>query len=64
MADSKTSTKTSDKPTEAVDGSDPLGTEKGFIGTAVDQIPNEEYSLESGPDSPSIPEQVERNASA
>ena len=32
---------------------DALGTDKGFTGIKVDPRPNEEYSLESGPDSPS-----------
>lgn len=32
-------------------------TDQGFRGTAVDPIPNEEYSLESGPDSPTAADQ-------
>lgn len=31
--------------------------EQGFIGTKVDPRPNSDYSLESGPDSPSAAEQ-------
>lgn len=31
--------------------------EQGFIGTTPDPIPNSEYSLESGPDSPTLEEQ-------
>jgi hypothetical protein len=29
---------------------------QGYIGTKVDPTPNEEYSLESGPDSPPVSE--------
>lgn len=32
-------------------------TEQGFRGTKVDPLPNEAYSLESGPDSPTPAEQ-------
>ena len=32
-------------------------TEQGFFGRAADPIPNERYSLESGPDSPTVAEQ-------
>lgn len=32
-------------------------TEQGFEGEAVDPLPNSAYSLESGPDSPTIEEQ-------
>lgn len=57
---------TNDAPVadEALDGPDPLGTGKGFIGTKVDPTPNEEYSLESGPDSPSASEAREAAASS
>lgn len=34
-------------------GEEALGTDKGYIGEKVDPRPNEDYSLESGPDSPS-----------
>ena len=34
-------------------------TKQGFIGTEVDPIPNSAYSLQSGPDSPTIDEQRE-----
>lgn len=43
------------------DGAPPLALDKandqGFIGTKVDPLPNEAYSLETGPDSPTIGEQ-------
>jgi hypothetical protein len=32
-------------------------TEQGFVGVEVDPIPNEEYSVQTGPDSPTIAEQ-------
>lgn len=36
---------------------------KGYIGEVPDPIPNEEYSLESGPDSPSaVPDHATRYA--
>lgn len=35
--------------------------EQGFRGTKVDPVPDSEYSLESGPDSPSaVPDDVSR----
>lgn len=34
-------------------------TEQGFLGTKVDPLPNSAYSLESGPESPTIDEQRE-----
>lgn len=33
--------------------------DQGFLGTKVDPIPNSEYSLQSGPDSPTALEQQE-----
>ncbi len=39
-------------------------TEQGFRGQKVDPLPNSEYSLESGPDSPSAAEQAEALAEA
>lgn len=36
-----------------------LGTDKGYTGEKVDPLPNEAYSLESGPDSPSALEQAQ-----
>lgn len=48
--DSKLDKKTAENvPTEAG-----LGLDKGYLGTKVDPRPNEEYSLESGPDAPSL----------
>lgn len=39
-----------------------LGTDVGFIGTKVDPRPNSDYSLESGPESPSALEsRIERH---
>lgn len=42
----------SDRP--AVENSAELGQDVGFIGTKVDPRPNEDWSLESGPDSPTV----------
>jgi len=38
--------------------------EQGFVGTKVDPIDNKEYSIQSGPDSPTIAEQYEALAEA
>lgn len=34
-------------------------TDKGYEGTGVDPLPNSAYSLESGPESPTVAEQRE-----
>lgn len=39
-----------------------LGTDRGFTGEKVDPRPNEEYSLESGPDSPTALEGMQAAA--
>jgi hypothetical protein len=47
------SSSSSDTPDVPVPSEADLGLDVGYLGTKVDPRPNEEYSLESGPDSPS-----------
>jgi hypothetical protein len=51
MADSEKAR--DNKTTSNVPDGSALGWDVGYIGTKVDPRPNEEHSLESGPDSPS-----------
>lgn len=55
MAESKS--KTQDGGAAEVEKAVTSDQEQGFSGTKVDPIANEEYSLESGPDSPTVQEQ-------
>lgn len=45
------------KVVENVPSGEDLGTEQGYLGQKVDPRPDSDYSLESGPDSPSAREQ-------
>jgi hypothetical protein len=65
MADKQTH-KTADKTDKTVESAEAADTkavetaqDQGFIGVKVDPLPNSAYSLESGPDSPTILEQQE-----
>lgn len=52
--------KPADKPAEDVVAGAPtdadLGTDKGYIGSTPDPRPNEDYTLATGPDSPTAQE--------
>lgn len=53
----KTAEKAAEKATTEAQKATDRAEEQGFLGTKVDPRPNSDYSLESGPDSPSAREQ-------
>lgn len=55
MAESKK--KSSDAGQSEVQKAVDEGQEQGYIGIKIDPLPNSAYSLESGPDAPTIAEQ-------
>lgn len=57
--DKKPDTKSGDFGQSEVKQSFDEAQEKGYFGTEVDPIPNKEYSLETGPDSPTAADQRE-----
>lgn len=58
MAEHQKKTEAAELAQQPAAQQDPLGTDVGYIGTKVDPRPNSDYSLESGPDSPSAFEQA------